>query len=240
MDNAGEWRGLYINPAGLRVLVVGGGNVGTRRAIWFSSAGAKVTVIAKEISEELKDAASQGRISVVNVDLGTETGRRLLEDAVGMSDFVVIALNGSLAREAAEIALRMGKLVNNAVDASHGNVIVPFQAATSYGLRVAVTSLGDTGVAARIILESLLKYLESPWARALYISMKCYKKILKIKIKNINDRMELYFLPERDEEYWKHVREGDWRGALRRALTLAGLDDGDYPFCNALDTGREK
>ncbi len=233
----GNWRGIYLDPSGLRVLVVGGGSVGARRAKWFASAGARVTVVAKEFKQELEDLARDGKIITVKLDI--KNNEKKLLEYIENSDIVVIAVGGELAHWVASLSLSKGKLVNNAANSGEGNVIVPFQGVTSYGLNVSVTSLGETGVAARILLARILEFVEAPWARALYESMKCYKMILKNKINNIDIRMELYFLPEKDEEYWKHVENGDWRAALQRALDLAGLGDVDYPFCDTPGTGSE-
>src|SRR6476469_9268124 len=54
---------VFLDLSGKRVLVVGGGNVATRRAARLTAAGAEVVVVAPDVSEELARSAVevQGR-----------------------------------------------------------------------------------------------------------------------------------------------------------------------------------
>ncbi|MHC4915917.1 MAG: hydroxymethylbilane synthase, partial [Planctomycetota bacterium] len=54
---------LGIDVCGLECLVVGGGRIGTRKALTLSRAGARVTVLSPEISPRLAGAAARGEIS---------------------------------------------------------------------------------------------------------------------------------------------------------------------------------
>ncbi len=53
---------LGIDPRGLNCLVVGGGRVGTRKALTLAKAGAKVTVVAPDVSPRLAGAARRGEV----------------------------------------------------------------------------------------------------------------------------------------------------------------------------------
>ncbi len=60
---------LFIEFSGRNVLVVGGGGVGTRRAIKFLLAGANVRVLSLEFSSELLRYAEQGKVVLIRVML---------------------------------------------------------------------------------------------------------------------------------------------------------------------------
>lgn len=57
-----------LRLAGRRVLVVGGGPVATRRALVLLEAGARVDVVAPDVTPELSDAAKSGRIRLLRKD----------------------------------------------------------------------------------------------------------------------------------------------------------------------------
>ncbi len=223
----GKYVPLYVNPSNLKVLIIGGGSVGTHRALLFAEAGAKVRVAALTFTRELEEAAQKNDIELVKVDISSSEGYEKVMGLVEDSDIIVLAARiPHVIEEIAEHALKTGKLVNNAVDASRGNVVVPFHAQTSYGLRIAATSLGETGVATRIILSWILERAESPEARTLYEALSLYKRVLKACIDSPKERMPLYFLPENDETFWDYVRRGDVRAAVRRAVELCSVGTG--------------
>ena len=213
-----EWIPLYINPSNLRVSVLGGGRLGTRRALHFYRAGAQVRVYSLEFSDELVRARCE-RLELLEADLSCEEALRA---AIEWADLVVIATgNRWVDSRASKLALSMRKLVNNGVDALSGNIIVPFSGETSYGLRFAVTSLGATGVAARQARDMVFEVLENNvYIRTLYKVMARLKRWLKSNIPNAKERLPLYFIVEEDEEFIKLVGEGREEEAFKRAITV--------------------
>ncbi|MEM1873680.1 MAG: NAD(P)-dependent oxidoreductase [Acidilobaceae archaeon] len=208
---------LYIDLSGFRVLVVGGGYVGARRALFFKEAGARVTVAAKEFRKELTQVDG---IELVRVDLPRDMA--LLEELIKTHDLIVIAVSDDqLAEEVAEKALRERKLVNNSVDYRKGNVIVPFRALAG-GLGVAVTSFGSSGMAARVALEKAVEAIAGdPEVRAILESFGKLKRQLRETVRDPRLRMRIYMAVEEDALYRELVKRGNARGAYERALEVA-------------------
>lgn len=53
---------LFLDVGGRRVVIVGGGVVGTRRALAFAGAGAAVEVVSPQISADLAAAVASGAV----------------------------------------------------------------------------------------------------------------------------------------------------------------------------------
>ncbi|MEB3764968.1 MAG: bifunctional precorrin-2 dehydrogenase/sirohydrochlorin ferrochelatase [Desulfurococcales archaeon] len=212
------WIPIYIDPTGLRVAVLGGGQLGERRAKMFADAGAQVRVYALRFADSLKKYAYRYRIELVKTDLLKESN---LLEAIKWADLVVIATGVDVIdRKAAAYAREMRKLVNNGVDAERGNVIVPFQGETSYGLKFAVTSLGETGIAARIARDRIKECLEDQSLATMYRVMARIKKYMKTNIKDAKQRLPLYFIIEEDKVFQRYVSQGEEEKAFQRALEI--------------------
>ncbi len=215
---------LYIDVSGKTVVVFGGGSVGGRRARMFSEAGARVVVAAEWFSREVEDLASKGAVELVKLKLPDDLGKA--RELIDRAWLVVVALGDKeAARVVAEEALKRGKLVNNAIEANLGDVVVPFRAVVWSDLHIAVTSLGLTGIGARTALEEAVRFLESRKdLRNLYESLKLVKKTLKSKIPDVRVRIDLYFKIASDSEFQRLAKAGRVEEALERALTIAGLE----------------
>lgn len=98
--------------------MIGGGAVATRKALTLCEAGAKVTVIAPEISEELSQAASSG--SQLSLARRSYLGAGDLADA----DIVYAATNSEAVNETvAADARSIHRLVNVATDGTVGSFV---------------------------------------------------------------------------------------------------------------------
>jgi precorrin-2 dehydrogenase/sirohydrochlorin ferrochelatase len=133
---------IALNGEHVRALVVGGGTVGTRKALALLEAGAHVRVVAPEISTQLASANRGARLVVT---LAPYTA-----DAIGDST-VVFAATSSRAvnsRIAAD-ARQRGKLVN-VVDSPEEGDFHNMAIHRSGDLSIAVSTSGVPGAAARI------------------------------------------------------------------------------------------
>lgn len=103
---------LFIDVQDKKVLVIGSGEVGLRRAERFKREGAKVIIITENPSEELRKRGFY------------QHSKENIEEIVEISDIVIIASGDyKINKKIAELA--KGKIVNRADKPEKGNLIVP-------------------------------------------------------------------------------------------------------------------
>ncbi len=149
---------IALNGEHVRALVVGGGAVGTRKALAFLEAGAHVRVVAPEVSAQLAGAKGASRLVVTLASYAPD----LLADST-----VVVAATNSRAvnsRVAADARGR-GKLVNVADSPDEGD----FQSMAVHrsGDLVIAVSTGGVPAAASRIRDAIAARFDSRYDRAL-------------------------------------------------------------------------
>ncbi len=210
---------LYIDVSGKRVIVFGGGHVGERRARLFHEAGAEVIVAAAEFTPGLRELSSRG-VTLVEIHLPKDRVRAV--ELIRSSWLVVVALSSPEAyRLVVEEARRVGVLLNNAVNSREGDVVVPYRAVLWDSIHLASTSLGETGVAARRVLEEAVALLEGRNdLRLLYGVMRRVKREMKNMVPDPRARFRIHLKISGDPLFNKYIREGDGGNALRRAYEI--------------------
>ncbi|MFZ2456067.1 MAG: bifunctional precorrin-2 dehydrogenase/sirohydrochlorin ferrochelatase [Candidatus Altiarchaeia archaeon] len=124
---------LFIDLAGKEVLVAGGGKIATRRALVLHENGARVTVVSKGFSKELK---ANKDIRLIKKDLRNE--------GFDLSPYflVVTATDDSKVNEGLGVRAKKNKiLINRADKCEAGDVIIPATADVR-GHPIAFTTLG--------------------------------------------------------------------------------------------------
>jgi len=149
---------IALNGQRVRALVVGGGVVGTRKALALLEAGADVRVVAPEVSAELARVEAQNRLAVLRAPYGP--------DVLGDATLVIAAtssrdVNSTVAADARE----RGKLVNVA-DAPEDGDFHSMAVHRSGDLTIAVSTGGVPGAAARI-RDSLATRFDARYEQAL-------------------------------------------------------------------------
>jgi len=149
---------IALNGQRVRALVVGGGVVGTRKALALLEAGADVRVVAPEVSAELAHVEAQNRLAVLRAPYGP--------DVLGDATLVIAAtssrdVNSTVAADARE----RGKLVNVA-DAPEDGDFHSMAVHRSGDLTIAVSTGGVPGAAARI-RDSLATRFDARYEQAL-------------------------------------------------------------------------
>ncbi|UXD21508.1 siroheme synthase [Ignicoccus pacificus DSM 13166] len=212
---------LFLSLEGRKVVVFGGGHVGTRRAKKFKEAGAKVTVVAKDFSEELK---SLDGVELVKADLRDE---KTIEELINGAFLVVIATSvPEINDKIFSVAKKMGILVNDATNANRSDVHVPFESEVE-GIRIAISSEGASGVSAHIaqyLIEECLK--RNTFWKNINRFAKLFKKELKNRIKDAKDRYHLYWYVMLNDDVIRFIKEGRIEDALYKAIEIATKEAG--------------
>jgi precorrin-2 dehydrogenase/sirohydrochlorin ferrochelatase len=109
---------LFIDFSGKRVLILGGGAVGERKARYFSAA--EVVVISTDFTPGLEAMEKEGLVRLLRKAILTEDMKNIIKGA-----FLVVAATGdpALNKEIVDTAQKAGILANSATDTAE--VIVP-------------------------------------------------------------------------------------------------------------------
>jgi len=199
---------IFLDLSNFRVLVIGGGKVGTKRALRFKDYGAKVTVVTLQVSEELQRSG---------IELIINDARSLVDD-ISKYDIIVTAtndreLNSMICRRAIE----MRKLCNNPTNPKDSNFIVPIFYEDG-DIAIAVSTMGKSSIVSKLILDQALNMLRSN--ESIMLSLKAMakvKEILKARVSDPSLRYTLYHKIFEDEEFERHINNGEIDSAIRRA-----------------------
>jgi uroporphyrin-III C-methyltransferase/precorrin-2 dehydrogenase/sirohydrochlorin ferrochelatase len=119
------------------VLVIGGGRVATRKVLGLTEAGARITIVAPEVSQEISDLAGSGRLTLIQraFDLLDLSRPALLTFAATNDHDLNWAIVQHLRRE--------GRLVNGVDRESSRNFSVPATARIENATLAVSTDEGD-------------------------------------------------------------------------------------------------
>lgn len=147
---------IFLDIEGHDVLIVGGGEVCARKAETMLRYGARVTVVAPDISAEIEQWASSGRLAV----------RRKSYDRTDLDGAsIVIAstddpcVNGRVARDC-----RRRRIPVNVVDVTHLCEFIVPAIMESGSIQLAVSTGGKSPALARTLKEDLRKFVGPEYA----------------------------------------------------------------------------
>jgi uroporphyrin-III C-methyltransferase / precorrin-2 dehydrogenase / sirohydrochlorin ferrochelatase len=180
----------FLDLAGRRVLVVGGGVVAWRKVRLLSDAGAAVTVVAKHLSPEFAEHESDFRLTVIR--RGFTAG-----DVLGKTLAVAATGDAEVNRRVAEAGAAAGVPVNVVDDAELSTFVFP--AIVQRGeVVVAVSSSGAAPVLARR-LRAKIEELLPPRLGALASFAKHLRDFVRKRVPDPAARLRL----------WESALEGD-------------------------------
>ena len=149
---------IALHGERLTAVVVGGGRVGTRKALALAGAGAQVVVVAPELSPELDEAERSRRLKVVRGEYSADQIERAM---------LVVAATDSreVNTQVAQDAHARGKLVNITDFPDEGNFHT-MALHRSGDVTIAVSAGGVPG-AASIIRDAIAERFDGRYERAI-------------------------------------------------------------------------
>lgn len=194
------WTPLFLQMKNKNVLIVGAGEVGSRRALRFLKSGANVTVIGRNISKELSELGAACKpVSK-------------LEHGVEWSDIVVVATgNPELNEKAAELAAH--KLLNRADYPEEGNLIVPSSFFIG-DVQLCIFTGGKSPLMARELRKKIQSIIKEE--DILQLELQNFtRNILKEKIHDQKKRRDYLYEILNDENISELLNEGNLEGAKK-------------------------
>ncbi|WP_321211005.1 bifunctional precorrin-2 dehydrogenase/sirohydrochlorin ferrochelatase [Methanothermobacter sp. DP] len=190
---------LYIDMEGKRVLVVGSGEVGRRRAMRFIEAGAEVAVLGQKV---------EGAVSIAEEKLG---------EWIKKADLIVAASpDRSLNERVTELA--GGKLLNRADNPSRGNVVVPST------FKIADVSISVfTGKKSPLMAKYLRRRIQEvikPEDILMIEVQDVSRRMLMEKVPDHRKRRRILYEISEDKMVKEKLEAGDMEGAIRRARDI--------------------
>ena len=207
-----DWTALYLKTSGLKVFILGTGEVATRRANKFLNHGAIVKLAGNSIDRELQEKGAELH-STDEVD-----------DLVKWCDLVVVASGDrELCNHVSNISAE--KLVNRADEPNSGDIIVP----TSFNIGDVEISI-FTGGKSPLMARQLRKKIQSTITEEdiIEIELQDYSRsLLKKTIPNQKDRRDYLYKIFEDENIQDLIkaREIDKAKAVICELIKGDFDD---------------
>ncbi len=170
------------------VVVVGGGRVSTRRVARLLAAGARVTIVAPSVTDDLRELAKLGQVQ------WQQRGYRA-GDLDGASLVLATTDDTAVNRRVANTAKRASIPVNVADGHSDGDFAIP--ALAEFGpLRLAIDTDGAGPAVSAALRRHLEQTLSPGWARGTEIAARL-RRPLKDKSK-----------PEQRARFWRAFADG--------------------------------
>lgn len=214
---------VFLKLAGAPCLVVGGGPVAARKVAALRRAGARVTVVAPELTEELAERKQRGEIEHI-----AETFRpERIEDQA-----LVIAATGDRGVDAAVAErARARRIPVNAVDQPELCSYITPAVVDRSPLMIAITSGGAAPVLARLLRARLEALIPAAYGRLAALAGR-FREEVAGRLSSFDRRMR-FWESVFDGPVAEHAlagREAEARRGLERALERAAEAEGDEPL----------
>lgn len=208
------WTSLFFNVSESNVLILGTGEVATRRANRFLDNGSNVILIGNSIENQLKDKGA-----ILKNYTNIEEDKESLNDLVQWADILVLASGDKILSEYLA-SISGDKLVNRADKPEKGNIIVP----TTFYIEDIEISI-FTGGKSPLMAKELRKKIQSLITKEdiLEIQLQDYiREILKNNISHQKIRKDILYKIYNDELVKEFLRNNQLDKAKEYVNKLIG------------------
>lgn len=209
---------IDLKLAGKAVLIVGGGNVGERKARKFLEIKSKVTVVSKGFTDGLKQLGQRGKVKLIEVDISAESSS-FIGPLISNSDVVIAATNDQKLNEKIAIEARKRKIIVCVVDKpSISDFYLP--ATTRFGkIRIAISTGGRSPAMARILRKKLEEAITSE--EILQVELQHYaRKLAKAHILDKKTRRSFLYQIIQNSDIRHLLKEGNFEEAKTLAKQI--------------------
>ena len=188
---------LFIDLHDQKVVIIGGGSVGERKAALFGRY-AKTVVVSFEFTERLVESEDIERITM-NEKLGDDEFADLIEDAF----LVIPATDDPVYNEhLSDIASQRGVMVNRVDDL--GDVIIPSVIARG-DVVIGISTLAHSPALSRYIRGRIEEVITPEYADMARLQSEV-REYLKGRIPDQGTRQQILWTILEDETVWAHLR----------------------------------
>ena len=180
---------IFFNIAQRPCIVIGGGDVATRKVIMLRKAQGQVIVISPELCEELREMHAQGEIDYVPAEFHAEQ--------LTSACLVIAATDDEAVNEAVSVAAKRLNIPVNVVDAPALCTFTMGSVIDRSPVVIAISSEGNAPVLARHIRSKIETMLPAAYGRIAAIAGE-FRDQVKAKFSN---------LPAR-RRFWEDVLNG--------------------------------
>jgi uroporphyrin-III C-methyltransferase/precorrin-2 dehydrogenase/sirohydrochlorin ferrochelatase len=180
-------------------LVVGGGEVATRKAGMLMQSGGLITIVAPELTNTLKELADAGKI--------THVAEKFRPEHLGAAVLVIAATDDRAANEQVSVAAKKLRIPVNVVDNPDLCSFIMPSVIDRSPLVIAISSGGTSPVLARVIRAKLETFIPAAYGRLAHFAA------------SFRDQVKDKILPAKRRIFWEKVLQGPVA-----EMVLAGQD----------------
>lgn len=169
-------------------LVVGGGEVATRKAGMLMQSGGLITVVAPELTNTLKELADAGKI--------VRIAEKFRPEHLGEAVLVIAATNDRAANEQVSVAAKKLRIPVNVVDNPDLCSFIMPSVIDRSPLVIAISSGGTSPVLARVMRAKLETFIPAAYGRLAHFAA------------SFRDQVKNHILPAKRRIFWEKVLQG--------------------------------